>query len=155
MQVFVATFIDATVSSTGCACAKQPPSRMAPLQSPMFFAERQAQLFFLHAASSRPTPRPQATVHQCDMGTPGHLAIESLARLNQSFKASMPVDGGCLAQPHPVQFASNCLFTTVPPRTLRPRYAADVPSWHSAGHLTCRLLLPRWTNVWSHQARRF
>src|SRR5450759_1764746 len=67
----------------------------------------------------------------------------------------MPVDGGCLAQPHPVQFASNCALTTVSSRALRPRYAADVSTWHSAGHLTCLRLLPPWTNVWSHQAGRF
>jgi len=81
-----------------------------------------------------------------------------LSRLRASIQfinASMPVDGGCLAQPYPVQFASNCVIETVSSRALRPRYAADLSSWHSAGHLTCRLLMPPWTNVWSLQARRF
>lgn len=83
------------------------------------------------------------------------MAIESLARLNQFLKASMPVDGGCLAQPHPVQFASSCVIETVSSKALRLRYAADVSPWHSAGRLTCRLLLPPWTNAWCHQAGRF
>ena len=70
----------------------------------MFFAERQAQLFFLHATFLRVVPQ---NSHQTFIGeSRGPRDTWRLSRLRASIqfiKASMPVDGGCLAQPPPAQ----------------------------------------------------